>query len=171
MAGEKDKLSSRRRFVQRFLNIRVKFHRQNGVDFHKMLFIVSGEGDCKIHFTARHIDIFCQLKFMWKPTYGCFKLKHLADASRLFRILILVQKANRVIRNAISRKMPFLCKLGNLIKETLIKSARAVSERFFLRQKNGEQGNTSCISCFSFCMDGEKDPLFSRRRFIQRFLK
>ena len=69
-----------------------------------------------------------------------------------------------------------------LIRETLIKSARAVSERFFLRQKNGKQRNTVCISCFSFCMDGEKDPLFSRRRdgekdplfsrrrFIQRFL-
>ena len=33
-----------------------------------------------------------------------------------------------------------------------------------------EQGNTVCISCFSFCMAGEKDPLSSRRRFVQRFL-
>ena len=59
---------------------------------------------------------------------------------------------------------------GGTVRETLIKSARAVSERFFLRQKNGKQRNTFCISCFSFCMDGEKDKLFSRRRFIQRFL-
>ncbi len=27
-----------------------------------------------------------------------------------------------------------------------------------------------CISCFSFCMDGKKDPLSGRRRLIQRFL-
>ena len=39
---------------------------------------------------------------------------------------------------------------------------------FFILQ-NGKQRNTVCISCFSFCMDGEKDPLFSRRRFIQSF--
>ena len=54
-------------------------------------------------------------------------------------------------------------------KEALIKSARAGSERFFVRQKNGKPGNTLCISGFSFCMDGEKDPLSSRRRFIQSF--
>ena len=59
--------------------------------------------------------------------------------------------------------------VNSISKETLIKSARAVSERFFLRQKNGKQRNTVCISCFSFCMDGEKDKLSSRRRFIQRF--
>ena len=50
-----------------------------------------------------------------------------------------------------------------------MKSARAGSERFCARQKNGKQRNTLCISCFSFCMDGEKDPLSSRKRFIQRF--
>ena len=32
-----------------------------------------------------------------------------------------------------------------------------------------KQGNTVCISCFSFCMAGEKDPLSSRRRFVQSF--
>ena len=36
-----------------------------------------------------------------------------------------------------------------------MKSARAGSERFCARQK--------------ICMDGEKDPLSSRKRFIQRF--
>ena len=54
--------------------------------------------------------------------------------------------------------------------EALNKLARAGSVRFFVRQKNGKQGNTVCISCFSFCVDGEKDKLSSRRRFIQSFL-
>ena len=54
--------------------------------------------------------------------------------------------------------------------EALNKLARAGSVRFFVRQKNGKQWNTVCISCFSFCVDGEKDPLSSRRRFIQSFL-
>ena len=54
-------------------------------------------------------------------------------------------------------------------KEPLIKSARADSERFCLRRKFEKYGNTWCISCFSNCTDGAKDPLFSRRRFIQRF--
>ena len=57
----------------------------------------------------------------------------------------------------------------NCAKEALNKLARAGSVRFFVRQKNGKQGNTVCISCFSFCVDGEKDPLSSRRRFIQSF--
>ena len=56
------------------------------------------------------------------------------------------------------------------VREALNKWARAGSERFFVRQKNGKQGNTVCISCFSFCMAGEKDKLSSRRRFVQRFL-
>ncbi len=59
---------------------------------------------------------------------------------------------------------------NHIVREALNKLARAGSERFFVRQKNGKQGNTVCISCFSFCMAGEKDPLSSRRRFVQRFL-
>ena len=61
--------------------------------------------------------------------------------------------------------------LAKKIREALNKLARAGSVRFFVRQKNGKQGNTVCISCFSFCVDGEKDPLSSRRRFIQSFLR
>ena len=57
------------------------------------------------------------------------------------------------------------------IREALNKLARAGSVRFFVRQKNGKQWNTVCISCFSFCVDGEKDKLSSRRRFIQSFHK
>jgi hypothetical protein len=60
--------------------------------------------------------------------------------------------------------------LGGFFKEALNKLARAGSVRFFVRQKNGKQWNTVCISCFSFCVDGEKDKLSSRRRFIQSFL-
>src|SRR5699024_11589198 len=56
-------------------------------------------------------------------------------------------------------------------REALNKLARAGSVRFFVRQKNGKQWNTVCISCFSFCVDGEKDKLSSRRRFIQSFLR
>ena len=48
-------------------------------------------------------------------------------------------------------------------KEALIQSARAGSESFFVRQKHGKQRNTLCISWFSCCMDGGKDPLSSRR--------
>ena len=60
---------------------------------------------------------------------------------------------------------------GRKFKEALNKLARAGSVRFFVRQKNGKQWNTVCISCFSFCVDGEKDKLSSRRRFIQSFPK
>ena len=35
-------------------------------------------------------------------------------------------------------------------KEALNKLARAGSVRFFVRQKNGKQGNTVCISCYVF---------------------
>ena len=58
-----------------------------------------------------------------------------------------------------------------LIKEALIKSARAASERFCFLRKFGESRNTLCISDFPNCTEGAKDPLLSRRRFIQRFLK
>ena len=59
---------------------------------------------------------------------------------------------------------------NHIVREALNKLARAGSVIFFVRQKNGKQWNTVCISCFSFCVDGEKDPLSSRRRFIQSFL-
>ena len=58
---------------------------------------------------------------------------------------------------------------NHIVREALNKLARAGSVRFFVRQKNGKQWNTVCISCFSFCVDGEKDKLSSRRRFIQSF--
>ena len=49
--------------------------------------------------------------------------------------------------------LSFVCNF----REALNKLARAGSVRFFVRQKNGKQWNTVCISCFSFCVDGEKD--------------
>ena len=67
------------------------------------------------------------------------------------------------MKSAISSEFPIK------FREALNKLARAGSVRFFVRQKNGKQWNTVCISCFSFCVDGEKDPLSSRKRFIQRF--
>ena len=95
------------------------------------------------------------------------------------RIIFLPRKGSYILHQNsvlfIDLEAYIICKYEkntiDRIRETLIKSARAVSERFFLRQKNGKQRNTVCISCFSFCMDGEKDKLSSRRRFIQRFLK
>ena len=54
-------------------------------------------------------------------------------------------------------------------REALIKSARADSERFCFLRKFGELRNTLCISDFPNCTGGAKDPLLSRRRFIQRF--
>ena len=56
-------------------------------------------------------------------------------------------------------------------KEALIKSARADRERFCLLRKFGKSRNTVCISDFPNCTEGAKDPLLSRRRFIQRFPK
>ena len=56
-------------------------------------------------------------------------------------------------------------------KEALIKSARAGSERFCSRARYGKRGNTACISRFSYRRPRAKDPLSSRRRFIQSFLK
>ena len=54
-------------------------------------------------------------------------------------------------------------------REALIKSARAGSERFCSRARYGKRGNTVCISRFSYRRPGAKDPLSSRRRFIQSF--
>ena len=57
------------------------------------------------------------------------------------------------------------------IREALMKSARADGERFCAKRKYEKWGNTVCIFHFSYCTIGVKDPPFSRRRFIQRFLR
>ena len=49
------------------------------------------------------------------------------------------------------------------------KSTRAGGERFFVRQKDGKLRNTLCISNFSSCMTGGKDPPSSRRGFFRSF--
>ena len=54
-------------------------------------------------------------------------------------------------------------------REALIKSARAGSERFCSQARFGKRRNTLCISHFSNRSMGAKDPLSSRRRFIQSF--
>ena len=56
-----------------------------------------------------------------------------------------------------------------IIREALIKSARAGSERFCSQARFGKWRNTLCISHFSNRRLGAKDPLPSRRRFIQSF--
>ena len=63
-----------------------------------------------------------------------------------------------------------ICRPPAAFREALIKSARADSERFCFLRKFGESRNTPCISDFPNCTEGAKDPLLSRRRFIQRFL-
>ena len=60
---------------------------------------------------------------------------------------------------------------GLYSKEALIKSARAGSERFCSQARFGKWRNTVCISHFSNRRLGAKDPLPSRRRFIQSFPK
>ena len=60
---------------------------------------------------------------------------------------------------------------GFSFKEALIKSARAGSERFCSQARFGKWRNTVCISHFSNRSLGAKDPLSSRRRFIQSFLR
>ena len=44
-------------------------------------------------------------------------------------------------------------------REPLIKSARAVSERFFGQSRYRKRRNTVCISCFRYRRVDEKDPL------------
>ncbi len=56
-------------------------------------------------------------------------------------------------------------------REPLNHEARADSRRFWLTEKYGKRGNTGCISRFSSCTGGAKDPLFSRNRIVQRFLR
>ena len=73
-------------------------------------------------------------------------------------------------KGKISENSPFF---GQFLRDFFLGTSDSIGkswkEEFFLRQKNGKQGNTFCISCCPFCMDGEKDPLSSRRRLIQRF--
>lgn len=57
------------------------------------------------------------------------------------------------------------------VREALIKSTRTGSKRFCLQTRYGKCGNTVCISHFSYQRLGAKDPLSSRRRFIQSFPK
>ena len=61
--------------------------------------------------------------------------------------------------------------IQRFLREALIKSARAESERFFSSRRLQKWRNTVCISHFLSRADREKDPLSSRRRFIQRFLR
>ena len=49
-----------------------------------------------------------------------------------------------------------------------MKSVSADSEKFFARRKFRKWRNTVCISNFWNCTDSGKEPLFSRRGFIQR---
>ena len=53
------------------------------------------------------------------------------------------------------------------LREALMKSARTDSEGFCPQAKAGKRRNTGCISRFSACGMGAKDPLLSRRRFYQ----
>ena len=56
-------------------------------------------------------------------------------------------------------------------KEAVNKSARADSERFFLSRRFQKRWNTVSISHFWNCTAEKNDPLLSRRRYIQRFLR
>ena len=56
-------------------------------------------------------------------------------------------------------------------REALIKSARAGSERFCSQARFEKRWSTVCISRFSNRRLRAKDPLSSRRRFIQSFPK
>ena len=46
----------------------------------------------------------------------------------------------------------------NFIKATPHNGARRFGERFWHKRKNGKCGNTGCISHFSYCTIGAKDP-------------
>ena len=61
---------------------------------------------------------------------------------------------------------------GNIIQseEALNKSARADSERFFSGRRVPKRRNTLCISRFGSRTARGKNPLLSRRRFVQSFL-
>ena len=57
------------------------------------------------------------------------------------------------------------------LREALNNSARAGGERFFPNRRFRKRRNTVCISRFLNRTDGEKDPLPSRRRIVQSFLR
>ncbi len=76
----------------------------------------------------------------------------------------------RQIYTTISRQICQGQFIQRFLREALIKSARAGSERFFSSRRLQKWRNTVCISHFLSRSDGEKDPLSSRRRFIQSFL-
>ena len=56
-------------------------------------------------------------------------------------------------------------------REALIKSARAVSERFFVQSRYRRRRNTVCISRFRYRRVGEKDPLIAADDLFRGFLK
>ncbi|MEE0111213.1 MAG: hypothetical protein UEP57_10055 [Oscillospiraceae bacterium] len=57
------------------------------------------------------------------------------------------------------------------LKEAMMRSARAVSERFWPELTFEKRWNTVCISSFSNGKVGSKDPLTAADDFLQRFLK
>ena len=61
--------------------------------------------------------------------------------------------------------------MGRFLRAAPHNSARKLSERFYASSKFQKRGNTVCISCFSCSTGAVKDPLLSRRRFIQSFLR
>ena len=77
----------------------------------------------------------------------------------------------RQVYTTISRQVCQGQFIQRFLREALIKSARAGSERFFSSRRLQKWRNTVCISHFLSRADREKDPLSSRRRFIQRFLR
>ena len=66
-------------------------------------------------------------------------------------------------------KIPGKKNIFTVSREALTKSARAGSEGFCSHAKDGKWRNTLCISHFSSCGMGTRDPLSGRRRFIQSF--
>ena len=60
-------------------------------------------------------------------------------------------------------------RMGIRLKEALNKLTKAESDRFSLSRRFQKPRNAVCISHFWTRTNEEKDPLFSRRRFVQRF--
>ena len=75
-------------------------------------------------------------------------------------------KSPRVLRKS---SPEIFVSFSSKTRKALMKSARADSERFCFLRKFEKSRNTVCISDFSNCTEGAKDPPPSRRRFIQRF--
>ena len=57
-----------------------------------------------------------------------------------------------------------------LSRNSMIKSARAVSERFFVQSRYRKRRNTLCISRFRYRRVGEKDPLTVADDLVRGFL-